>query len=930
MADPLLELAHSLRVSKPRARAIVAQGFIADHRTSIIAQFERTLHLAPDVPLGEQLAQVLDSQPPFQSRKHAKDWGDLLRLSALTSYSVPRDRIEEALLIIRGPDPRSLQWIHRHVAKLICAHEKDVLSVILSKQQQVQLEPLSESVSALAEACGFTRVVIERFARLGILSATAPTDEQTSAPCDIPLDMAFETLSERLHSLPRAPFTLSRGEDVRKVRCALGIDRREDFPPNIIEDCIDWRQSLGQTPSTSLLEKDLYAPSVQVRRILKERRRKGETVVIGPVRAEGTDWDLEALRNVVHPLLQHAPDTALDGRDDWHGTMPHNAAISTVADLKNPVLRILGQVLILFIYGEPKFRSYRGKFHVPLRRLDDYFGSLDPRKSGDVARVLEAAYQVGIQADERVSALMGDIMAWPNMVSKFELYLSKNILPANLRTFLESHRPALPAGDNHVVAKAIRTYELVQANHREKTASRLAAALEDPDKIGAILRERRSETKALRNRVAEIIEERREEWEEVAREDRCFAFEHRLVAGNADGVETRRNLTMELMTWEYLTDRVEEVSGLKQELNRNQIAQYQHEDAIDLFENEWVLRYVDCKAEDGSEATPPYWFQFHSSGLFHNANAIGDDLAAIQAAMIVSTGLTRSMLSNRAGGLGQFKTGHNSVARRALMHLGWTMLPLDEHDHFEAFALYCGLARLERPVRPGEQIAYRFEEVEGYSDDQSTHAVFNFHQKYKTQLQQHLTSHETEEAALELIYTTERRILAGKPLEPCKKPIGAIDRAPAVATYVTGYKDQALGTGHADTALALMLIGHFELKGSDWKKIWTARAKKMGQSPDEIRQAHGHSSPVTIEKHYDLESPSERDEKLTAQLAANAARTKAARKSHAKDKAKKVAKLESREQCLREKIAVTAIPRRGPLLEELAVVRRELKALGGT
>ena len=928
MADRLLQLARSLKVSKPRARVLVAQGFVIDHRTSIIVQFERTLHLSPDLPLEDQLIQVLDKQPPFASRHHAKDWGDLLRLSALTSYRVPRARIEEALQIIRGPEPRSLQWIHRHVAKLLCAHERDVMGVILSNQQLVQTAPLSESLSALAEACGFTRVVIERCARLGILSATAPADEQMNALCDIPLEEAFEILTQRLHNLPRAPFTLSRGEDVRKVRSALGIDRREDFPPNIIEDCIDWRRNLGQTPSTSLLEKDLYAPSDQVRRILKKRRRNGETVIIGPVRAEGADWDLEGLRNVVDPLLQNAPETVLDGRDDWHGTMPSNAAISTVANLKNRVLSILGQVLIIYIYAEPNFRSYRGKFHVPLRRLDEHFGNLDPRKPGDVARVLEAAYQVGIQADERVSALMNDIMAWPNMVAKFDLYLSKNVLPTNLRTFLEAHRPALPAGDNHVVAKATRTYEMAQADHRADTASRLATALEYPEKIGAILRKRRSETKELRDRVAEVLEERREEWQEMAREDRCFIYEHCLVTEHTDGTQTRRNLTMELMTWEYLTDRVEEVSGLKQELNRNHIAQYRRKDPLNLYENDWVLRCVDCRADDGAEANPPYWFQFHSSGLFHNANSIGDDLVQGQAAMIVSTGLTRSMLSNRADGLGQFKVGHKCVARRALVHLGWTMLPLDEHDHLEAFTLYCGLARQERPVRPGEQIAYRLEELEGYGDDQSTHAVFNFHQKYKAQLQQHLTSHETEDAALELIRITERRILAGKPLKPSKKPSGAIDRAPAIATYVTGYGDQALGTGHADTALALMLIGHFKLKGSDWKKIWTAQAKKDDQSIDEMRQAHGHSSPVTLERHYDLESPSERDEKLSAQRTANEARTKAANGLCAKDKAEKLAELERREQSLRKEIAIMAIPRRGPLLEQLAVVCRELKALG--
>lgn len=919
--DRFHRTAKSMKCAEQTVRRLMLEGFLEPGETGLVPQRVRQWRVDGSRLLDDEIRRFLLEFPPLDTRELACEFGDFAR-AVKSRLTVPGERIRQAVSLLRGTEKTSLINVSRPVAKLIGSNLSETHATVISIQLRTTQETgYGELLGHIAHRCGFTRADMERFARLGVLNSRSSGRDELSGGTDLEPSTAKVELLRRIRALAGGTYSPGRISDARRALLTVGGDREADFPLGLVEECVDFHLEHGTRPDTSKIHSATYCSRSAIRTILARRAREGQDVAPVKIYTSHHDWTRSEAEKLVHPALLGAPGTVFGSPAGDEALMPTDASLTALAGMQHEELRRILEVVLFAISGNRDLKSYRKTMHVPFVRHEPFFDGLSPTEAGDVNRVLTMRYMVGL-TDAHPSAMMRDITLWSQVVKIYENYETNSLLSPQLRAHLAQHRPALPIGDDRIIGKAHQRYDALQTRRMEDDTKRIQWALDNVDGLRLDAEQRRNTTKRLRRRVAEALDTCSGYMSAMPEGDRSISFDFVGADDAAPPGRRKTRIALELLSWTRVLDLIDEVDPKVHCKQRSFIEALAK--TSDRFEDRWALRFAGATHEDGSEAEVPHWFRFHIAQIFRQRMPPDEATAHAKAALLAEIGMPSSYLKGLPPALGKFSRRHGTIAANARDLLGMILLPLDEHDHLESFAIYCQESRVVHPIRPGEHIAFRFDEAES-APDGTGNVVLRTFCKDQIGLQDFEYDDATQKYVVEFVETTSRRLHGGQPAPASRRPGGAIEGSPDHAHYISGYGDGSLSTHHADIGVACLLAGMGPLTGKDYKKIWNAAAIKAGLDIEERQKGHRHKYIKVTRRHYDRETSETRLKRRDLVKAAISAGGRRPDTKADSERLASIADAEAEAAEIRKELKACGPSQREALRVRLAVVQRGLR-----
>ncbi len=876
------------------ARKLILDGFLEPGNGGVVATRDRIWCVDPQSTLDEERRRAARDFPELDTLPLAEEFRALMDMLD-PGGSPPPARIEQLARTLLDAKNGGTHRLHAQIMVILGGsygqNAKYIRAVVEARSEG---EALGADIEAASVELGAPAREMIAFARLGILTADGAQCNDRPHRCDLTNGSVAETLKRRLEELPSAPYSLQRVGDVRSAKRILGIPPDGWIPPSLVRDCVGWHEKLNASYSVSDIQMVIGGGRDQLLSIIKASRKDGTVTRFRSSRPPKEQWTVDLLSECVHPQLAQARSTVLDEHSYDPVMMPADHILSTIQAISNPTMKIIADVVILHAFSEPTYRSQSKVLHHPLVRLDAIFEGLDPTNAGDVKRALDAYYLVALADDETALRRMLDILQWRKIVEVFESYEQTPRLPVSLRNFLGANRPALPVADHIIFDRAWSRREELLAKNRKERFERLSNLLDSVPEYLADMDDRRKETQSLR---ATIIKKQRKNlpWpDEFNERVRCepITEEHTTKVPHGPKGRRTRTITFKIHTWDSLLERLQ--FETRRDLRETMWTPGIMRDGFqgDLFENRFAVEFVSCLYEDGSVAKNPYWFDFHLDLIFDQSRRLSVEETERRMARIQKFNLSEGQFRHRMAGCGNFAKRWSVIARYVREDFGMVLLPIEEHDHFEAVAIYALTSRTSTPVRPGEHAAFDIgENLEGFDYEGEVSSVFTAPRKMKDTPHEFILSSKAEARADELLTITRRRKYGGGPIPDTPRPRGSNPRTPERAKFVLAYGKTSFSTQAVDIAINCISVGYPRFQGRDAKLLWNMLEKGAGKTIGERSQEQGHTTTQVTEKHYDPKTSEDRTIDIEIQRAWHVAREKEAKASATVSPTSKVKRL---------------------------------------
>lgn len=848
MTTPLSTIASRYGVHVHTMRRMILNGVAHPGSTNIVPRVSHSfvMHVGETVPAArERLLRefvIIDAAAAASFRQ-------LLKVLGGADERLPRIRIEEALAVCRATPgrPAGVPVSAREITHLIggsLVHTAPILLSIALEEDALAEPPAvvanGMTVSTLAAALCCGRVTVRSLEQFGLLTATRTTN---AVFVDLHPSDPLGELRQRFWTMKSAPFGTMRMVLYRKVRLLLCIEQDDRHPPAFLDDVIDWLLANKQKPEQSEIYNMIFGNKDQIADRLRERHRNGENVVLPKRTTKRYPVSKEDLRAVVAPALSTAYRTWLDGLRGDETCAVRDVDIIGIIENGHPVLQQIAAVVALGGFALPAFKALRIEACIALRDLWQPMMGADPTNPSDVRMALEAQYHVAmaIRPGPEQTRLLNNIAVWPWVVTIFNGYRFLEGMPPQTAAYLASIAPVLPNGSDGVIKKARTALDVATLERRVVRITDMGELLDGISGFYPVLEQRRNATKAFRRRVLEITH-KAEAWGMPL--DR-FSVQAVHTVAHEHGEPGRRKASIRFAVhgWLHVIARGLACSrelfpskGLRMFGNGNVDADRS------LFENRYVVEFISSTFEDGSVAPCPHWIEFHSKHLFHPVSELTTEQAEERYKLLADIGVSGAYVLNRGKALGTFGGGKKTIARHAERALGMTLLPLDEHDHWEAYAMYTVSSRLDEPVRVNEHLQFNIgsglDSHEG--DDGVTYTVLRAFRKKKPLMHDFLISRESEILTEELLTTTSRRKYGGGGIRDVPRPGGANSRSPTVEKYILAYGDKSLDAARIDVAVCGLTAKLHKVQGRDFKYLWNRLASVNGMTMKQRQEAQGH------------------------------------------------------------------------------------------
>lgn len=827
-------------------RRLLAHGFLMGHPGA--DRHPPEFLVGENETLEQAVGRVLSQEGAIRDRISAAAFRNFMIVTGNANAELPIGRIEEAIAVLRSEGDEG-QLTAADIIGLIGGAEYRIRRIVKGLKSVLPLTAGSCGPGALTHTAAMRELgcsyhVLNATIEMGIVKEIRVGSNRM---LDLPSGSAFVTIEERFDNLANQPCSPARIGHFHQVKRLLGRLADEPIPTAFLDDVTDWYIDAGYEPNVSEVHRQIGGCKAQIKTRLKERYRAGDAVAYPAGKTGGRNATLSDLRDGLPAVLGKLQHTALDPVTSGPASIPSPYHLSVAANCEDPVMRTIASVVVLACYSDPTNDAIRPRILAGLGRLIDFFEGSDPTNPTDVRRVLEAVMLAATGAREaEQSQLLYTIGSWPHLVGVYEKYLAQEIIDEDARAFLLASAPALPNGADCILHQASKKHLRLAAARKESSDDDLDDLLTNFDQHYLVCEGRRNFTRALRSHVLRTVE-RIETWDALPQHDGPVGA-GQLIRTDEQAPEGRRSATMKyrVWTWDAVIARVVQRIGPNGwRVQKGRPADWEK----GLFENRYVVEFENFLYEDGTQAPLPNVVEFQTARIFDPLQSLETQEAAeAQAKLLVEMGVLPTSMNNRSSGLGHFAQTHASLSRHAFREFGMVLLPLDEHDHWEALAHYSISAKIDQPTRQGEFLSFDIDDgfAQHVGEDGSVSSVFYSYRKKKVHKHGFILSAETDRLAEEFLLKTERRRYGGKPIGEVKRPEGAHPRAPEVARFLMAYGNgNSIKSGHVDASVRALARGLFSVSSHKFKYVWNRLAKESGLTIRQRMERQGHTREST-------------------------------------------------------------------------------------
>lgn len=658
----------------------------------------------------------------------------------------------------------------------------------------------------------------------------------------MPTDQPLEWLRDKMDNLAPKLFSLAWLANYNKSRRMLHYKNWETHSAAVINAAIDFFIAHGQRAGAFEVWQLLHGDFEQIYQVLKRRYLAGDNV-LPPVRKTfGRGADLLALAESLPPELQDLPHTPLDHVGGTSTTNLNASEISHILGLDDQRFLVIAAVVGLYggTRSEHRYDYKRGL--ASITHLAPAFQEIDPTLPGDVQAAITAQEIIadGLPRDYQRVAYQ-NLIGWDIAVSIYENYLKRD-LPTPLRTFLEAHRPTMPVMRAEILGRLQKkSWALTDENYRARVLD-IDDFLQGAPSLPTRIMRRREISQDLHRQVHQLVDDSLSDLVDERMLDITKSFE---ILSESDGKTI--NVKLRIRHWDQLIAELAETGRHGKMVSKLEEGYREKLDDWDRrFETRFAIQYLGTTDGVGAATSPPYWIDFHVDRLFWSIRSLNDKDFAQALARLETYKFNLRTCDGNASGLGNFSRARGRLSNAIRGRLGYILLPIDENDHAEAYAVWNVMMRLDTPARSGELGQFNLDEgLQGSLDeDGESFTVFSALRKNDPQIHDFVPSPLSERLAEELLTITSERKLNGGPILPVARP-ARIAKGPETAAFVISYGAKSLSMQQLSVATAMFLAGICKVRPHDHKYLWNRLQTLAGKEIAELQADQGHKRPQT-------------------------------------------------------------------------------------
>lgn len=806
---------------------------------------------------GETVEQFLErfvkDYPALTSRAEAERFREVLEhLWALRKVEMPSTRLEEAHAILVGEghtNPLSSDYF-----RLVGGTPASIAR--WTRERRTGRAEGCPSDLAVQNALGIYRDQFAALVALGILDELREGSPIFGRP--IELEGLNGVLYDRFKSLVWTECGIELIRTYHTARRALRLESHSSHPPGVIPAVVNHLVALGQVVTLDVLKHLLAGDVEQLRDYLRTRARAIHDVPM-PKRNPRKGATLKELQADAPPELRHAWATALDIRRGSSITSPPPGDIAGILATPHPQVHAVSIVVSLHAR---KIRKFKSKCALAMRSLRHLAPQLQGTDITDPVAVRIAFTSIRLLAahgdrfDRR--ARDEDLRCWRFVVELFEDYRLMKGMPAELAQYLDTIRPALPAGSHEFYKDVFDDLEEFNIKSRSNRIDRIDPILKDIPAFWQTITRERSRFLSFRQSVDRALGEGRKKFPDE--ELLVIKGHHReKISDTTGGEPIEQEYTFVIRHWRTITAELQELRPHKERYQTVDNGLPRQGWESELFENRFVVEYRGCRSlADNKGISPMPWLALFEKRAFWQPRDVPDDLAFNdRAKWLAGNGLSEDALRTHGRGIGTFESGKNAIARRADRFLGMTLLALEEFNHSQLIGLVNISSRMDNALRSGEIAQFNIGEglTTGYDENGEPFSIFSAIPKKRQTARDFVISDVTEALTDELLSLASERFYAGKGIEPTPRATD-VSKGPDMALHVFTHGERTLRPAQINLHSRILLIGHYDLRGHDLKYVWTRLEKLNGATDDEIQDGHDHKMEQTTNG-YDVTLPGE-------------------------------------------------------------------------
>ena len=710
---------------------------------------------------------------------------------------------------------------------------------------------------AVQNALGIYRDQFAALVALGLLDELREGSPTFGQPVE--LDCLHDLLHDRFKALVWNDFGIELIRTYHTARRALRLENHASHPPGVIPAGVDHLVGLGQVVTLDAL-KYLYAGDIeQLREYLRLRARTIHDVPM-PKRNPRKGATLRELQADAPPELKHAWKTALDIKSGSSLTAPPANDIAGILETAHPQLHAISIVISCHARQHRKFDIQCANAMRCLRHLSPSLLGTDVTDPVAVRIAFGAMRMLEPNGDRLAKrARNDDIRCWRFVVALFEDYRAMEGLPADLAQYLDTIRPALPAGSHEFYKDVFDDLEEFNIQSKSKRLDRLEPIMSDIPGFWQTVTGERDRFRSFRRSVLRTLKRARKG---------CFDEETLVAEGrhvetlpNGPGGEPiTQEYTFVIRHWRTIVAELQKVRPHREKFHTVDKGLPRQGWEAGLFENRFVVEYRGCSpCTAGAGTSPMPWLSLFEKKAFWQPRDMPDDASFDDRAMwIAKNGLSEDGLRQHGRGIGTFESGKNAIARRAERFLGMTLLPLEEFNHSQLIGLVNISSRMDNALRSGEIAQFNIGEglTTGHDENGKPFSILSVIPKKRRSARDFVLSEVTEALTDELLDLGSRRFHEGRGIEPTPRAT-CVSKGPETALHVFSHGKRSLRPSQINLHSRILLVGHYDLRGHDLKYVWTRLEKLAGATEDEIQDGHDHKLRQTTDG-YEVTLPGER------------------------------------------------------------------------